>query len=325
MKISNFSRAFATAIMLLFVATLTSCDSESQNIRLGSGNKGGIYHKFATSLAEQFNKAGTASTIQNKSTAGTSANIRLMEEGFLDLAIVQADVLKDFLMRSRARHAIAAVSGLYTESIQIVVSDDSKIESVADLEGKSVSVGEEESGVLRNAEIILEANGIALDKINKMNLGFKESTQALLDGKIEAFFCTAGIPTPSIAELAGKKAIRILSLDSSSIERITNLHPELTRSEIPAGTYAGQDSSAQTLGTKAVLVASLLLDSASVVKVTETLFAGGNFNVPSIEFATTNIPMEFHPGAAAVLKNKNAVVPVAAPLQGRGPIPSTGD
>lgn len=319
MKHSTFTfKALASAILATTALILGACDSEKQNIRFGSGNKGGLYDQFATSFTAKFNSEHQDLQIQAKNTAGSSANIRLMEEGFIDLGIVQADILKDYLMRNRMGSAIAAVAGLYTESVQIVVSADSDIKTVADLQGHKVSVGEEESGVLRNAEIILEAYGISFEKIQKENLNFKDAATALKEGRIDAFFCTAGIPTPSISELAASKKVRILSLDAADMNRITSLHPELTLSEIPAGTYAGQDSTVQTLGAKAVLVASLLLDSATVTKITADVFAVGTQQ-------TAGVPAAFHPGAAAFYKTKNINVDVAAPLKGRGPIPSTGD
>lgn len=319
MKHSTFTfKAIASAILATTALILGACDSEKQNIRFGSGNKGGLYDQFAATFTAKFNSEHQDLQILAKNTAGSAANIRLLEEGFIDLGIVQADVLQDYFMRNRMVSAVAAVAGLYTESIQIVVSADSDIQSVADLTGKKVSIGEEESGVLRNAEIILEAYGIAPEKIDAKHLSFKNAANALKAGEIDAFFCTAGIPTPSISELAASKSIRILPLGQSDMTRIMNLHPELTASEIPAGTYPGQDSTIQTLGAKAVLVASQLLDSTAVAKITAEVFAVGTQQ-------TAGIPAGFHPGAAAFYKTKNLNVNVAVPLPGRGPIPSTGD
>ncbi len=338
MKASTFAFKIATAAILVAATVFTiSCNTEKQNIRFGSGNKGGLYDKFANSFAETFNKANGSIQIQVKNTSGTSANIRLIEDGFIDFGIVQADILQDYLMRSRKRHVIAAVAGLYTESIQIVVDGNSEIKSVTDLIGKRVAVGEEESGVLRNAEIILESYGISLDKVDAKKLSFKESADALKNSEIDAFFCTAGIPTPSISELANSKNIRLLSIGEADAARIMGLHPELTSSTIPAGTYAGQESDLQTLGAKAILVASQLVDSAVVAKVTEVTFSNhaahtASTSIPNsvavataLKNSTENIPVAFHPGAAAFYANKDKKVEVVEPLQAREPIPSTGD
>lgn len=314
-----------------FFCFFTACESENKSIRFGSGNKGGFYNKFAGAFAEQYNAQSNGAKIQVKTTAGSSANIRLMEEGFLDLAIVQGDILQDYLMKTRIRHPISAVAGLYTEAIQIVTSAESNIKTIADLKGKRVSVGEEESGVLRNAEIILNAYGISFDHIQKYNLGFKESANALRADNIDAFFCTAGIPTPSIGELAKNKNIRVISFDADGMEKIKSLHPELTSSDIPAGTYNGQEEVIKTLGVKAILVASLMAEDSTIQKVTEMIYIPPqNANeaakvIPSMEFATTNIPVEFHPAAAAFYGRKNITVNAAAPLQAKAPTPSTGD
>jgi len=314
-------RALHLSVALLLTVLLASCGTPTPDIRFGSGNQGGLYDKYAIKFADSFSKE-TDPFIIIKTTSGSAANIRLMEEGFLDLAIVQNDLLQEYQKRNRTRHPISAVAGLYTEFIQIVVSEDSDIRSVADLQGHKVSVGEEESGVVRNAEIILESYGISFDKIQKEHLGFKKSAKALIDGEIDAFFCTAGIPTPSIQKLVEDKKIRILALDSATVQRITNLHPEFSSNTIPAGTYAGQDSAAQTLGTKAILVASLLVDSTTIQKFTKVVLQDSS--IP-MDYATENIPVGFHPGASAYYKSKGYTVETAAPLQGRGPIPSTGD
>lgn len=44
-----------------------------------------------------------------------------------------------------------AVAGLYDEAFQIVVRSKSDINSIADLKGKKISVGDEGSGVAKNA------------------------------------------------------------------------------------------------------------------------------------------------------------------------------
>lgn len=319
MKKSSFLfRTFEIITLVASLLFLGACSDNVQNIRLGSGNKGGFYDSFADTFVNLVNRTNYGFKIQKKNTAGSSANIRLLEEGFIDLGIVQADILKDYLERTRMNSAIAAIAGLYTESIQIVVATDSDIHGVADLAGKRVSIGEDESGVIRNAEIILEAYGITFENIRKENLSFEDAATALKEGTIDAFFCTAGIPTPSISKLSTAKEIRILSLDNQEMERITSLHPELTDSNIPAGTYNGQDSTTHTLGVKAILVASQMLDSAIVNQITREVFTPGNQQV-------THIPVGFHPGAAAFYKSLDINVNAVSSLPGRAPIPSTGD
>ena len=81
------------------------------------------------------------------------------------------------------------------EQVQIVTCDPD-IKSVADLEGKTVSIGASGSGVYYNALDILAAYDLTEDDINAQYQDFGASADALQDGKIDAAFrWVAGAPT----------------------------------------------------------------------------------------------------------------------------------
>lgn len=85
---------------------------------------------------------------------------------------------------------------------QIVVRADSDIRSVEDLQGKTVSVGEEESGTEKNAEQILAAYGLSERLVTEVNLDYTDAVEQLKKKEIDAMFCTAGAYTTVIGELA---------------------------------------------------------------------------------------------------------------------------
>ena len=137
-----------TIIFIVTVAILTmfcSCCKRSE-IKLGSGNEGGIYYKFADTLSD------IDENITNIRTAGSQANMRLLKDGFINMGIVQSDVLSEAVngtgdFNGNKINNVRAVAALYMESFQIIVPADSDIQTPADLKGKKVSVGEEDSGV----------------------------------------------------------------------------------------------------------------------------------------------------------------------------------
>lgn len=303
MGVKFFRKLSLALLSCLSAATFMAC-GEEQVITLGTGNSGGLYYKFGNTFAEQIDQSSASFKLQVKTTAGTAANIRLLEQGFLDMAIVQSDMLKDaklgtgiFINESKYVNE-SAIAGLYTETFQIIVNANSGINTVEDLLGKRVSVGEPESGVIRNAQIILEAYGLTFDKIDAQKLSFTQSAEALKEGAIDAFFCTAGIPTPAVADLAKEIDIKLLSIDNMTLERLLRLHDEYVASEVPANSYKGQTESAITFGMKAVLVANNKMDKEIVEQIATTLFAKQAIPI-SPSFATTAIPTEFHPGAAS--------------------------
>lgn len=320
--------AAATALSLL-----SGCNTDNKKVTLGSGNKGGVYYKFANDYADKLKTLNKNVSVQVKTTAGTNGNMRLLKQGFIDVAIVQSDVLKDAVFgngdyANNEASNVAALGALYTEAIQIVASVNSGINEIQDLIGKRVSVGEEESGVIRNAKIILDAYGIGGSDIKKSNLGFRESAAALAAGKIDAFFCTAGVPTPAISELAQGSNIRILTINGSDISRIERQHSEFVTVQIPAGTYRNQDSSIATIGMKAILVANTSVSAEAAQELTSALFEKNgepSAIAPTLEFATTNVPAKFHPGAANFYSSKGVKVTAKEKSNFKKPIPSNGD
>lgn len=240
-------------VMVMLVLSLTGCENKkNKEIKFGTGGTGGNYYSYGTNLADALDKKDLNVTV--KATAGSSANIRLLNQGFLDLAIVQGDIFGEAV--KYGAEGLHALTGLYDESVQIVVPADSDIKTVADLKGKIVSLGEKESGAYKNALDIFKAYNISTDLIETKYLSYKDAAEALEKGEIDAFFCTASFPTTSVAELAKSMDIRILSIDADTLCN-DDLYKKCV---IKAGTYNGQTEDITTIGVTAVLVASDSLD-----------------------------------------------------------------
>lgn len=318
-------RRMCTFILLsvLLLSSLSGCGKTTDSLRFGTGGTGGIYYAYGNALGPALKEA-TGRDVEVRSTTGSEGNLRLLQSSMLHLAIVQSDTLKDAeagegSFSDGALSGYSAVAGLYTEACQIVVSKSSGITSIADLQGKRVSVGEEDSGVTRNAEQILMANGLTIDMLTVSRLSFSDSAAAMERGEIDAFFCTAGAPTNAVTELAEKMEIRLLSVDQRAIDQLTSLYNCYTVCTIPAGTYMGQSEDVITLGVRAVLVASDSLDSDTVSAITAALF-DHNSEIQSTvavdavldqSSAVRAVPVGFHPGAAAYYESQGIHVAVS--------------
>ena len=287
-----------------------------------------MYYAYGSELAKMIQDDDASHALDVKTTAGSAANLRLLREKFLDLAIVQSDTLSNAI-NGRGIFAAtgpgvgyAAIAGLYTEACQIVVSKESGIMSVDDLVGKKVSVGERESGVLQNAEQILMSHGLAFDMLEVSYLSFTDSAAAMEKGQIDAFFVTAGAPTAAIANLATKKEIQILSIAPDVQSNMMRLYKGYTRCTIPANTYAGQTEDVSTIGVKAVLVASTDLKDDEVTYLTEFIFKNAD-RLPhntgdklTNEYAVQDIPSSFHAGAAKFYDGQGVKVNVYSGASG---------
>ncbi|MBR3745552.1 MAG: TAXI family TRAP transporter solute-binding subunit, partial [Selenomonadaceae bacterium] len=288
------------------------------------------YYAYGTELAKKISTDGKTRPLDVKTTAGSAANLRLLHEKFLDLAIVQSDTLSNAVNGLGVFAAVgegsgyAAVAGLYTEACQIVVAKDSDIKTVNDLVGKKVSVGERESGVLQNAEQILLAHGLTFEMLEPQYLSFADAAAALEKNQIDAFFITAGAPTSAVAELAAKKEIRLLSIAEEVQNNMMKLYKGYTRCTIPAGSYPNQTADVQTIGVKAVLLASTDLKDDEVAYITEFIFRNAE-NLPhnmsdrklDTKYAVQDIPASFHAGAAKYYDTQGVKVNVYSGKSGQ--------
>ncbi|MBQ6757973.1 MAG: TAXI family TRAP transporter solute-binding subunit [Selenomonadaceae bacterium] len=318
-------KALKLLLLLPIIALMVGCGGEksagNNAIRLGTGGTGGMYYAYGTELAKLIQTADNKYALDVKTTAGSAANLRLLREKFLDLAIVQSDTLSN-AVNGRGIFAAAgpgvgyaAVAGLYTEACQIIVAKDSGINEISDLVGKKISVGERESGVLQNAEQILMSHGLTFEMMEINYMSFADAAAALERGNIDAFFITAGAPTSSIADLASRKEIKLLSIAPDVQNNMMKLYKGYTRCTIPANTYAGQAEDVQTIGVKAVLVASTDLKDDTVSFLTEFVLKNAK-NLPhntsnadlNVEYAVEDIPASFHAGAAKYYESQGVKV-----------------
>ena len=181
------------SILTCLCLLMTTGCSRQETIRFGAAGVGGMYYPFANAFTELASKDETGINWKVKSTAGSAANLRLLSDNYIELGIAQADLIEDAYYGKGSFHSgkyrgYKAVASLYPEACQIVVRKDSNITSLDDLEGKNVSVGEEESGTERNATQILEMCGLPDNLVNTKNLDYTDAADQLAEKKIDAFY-----------------------------------------------------------------------------------------------------------------------------------------
>ena len=306
-----------TMILLLVAGMSVFAAGKTEQIRLATGGSTGTYYAYGSALAQILTeKTGIPITVQ--STGASKANIQLMAGGEVELAMVQNDVM-DYawkgtdLFTGQKTQSFNAMAALYAEVCQIVANPS--IKSIADLKGKNVSVGDAGSGTEFNARQILEAYGISFNDINKQNLGFGPSADALKDNKIDAFFCVAGAPTLAIVDLATTRDIVILEMDEAHATQLARNYPFYTLFPIPAGSYRGQTKVIRTPAVKATFIVSPNLSELTVYNLTKALFqnkaqiitAHAKGNELSTSYAVEGISVPFHPGAVKYFKEVGAM------------------
>ena len=314
--------ALLLAGCMLAAVLLTGCSParSTQKLRLGAAGEGGVYHEFGVAYAALEND-GAENTVELRTTAGSAASLRLMMGEYLQLAIAQDDLAQDayhqtgIFAEEEADRGFGAVAALYTEACQVIVREDSGIDSVEQLQGRTVSIGAEESGSEQNAQQILAAYGLNDRLVNTVNLNYDDAAAQLKAGKIDAMIITSGAASPVVTELAQELGIRLLDVDGAAAQRLMDTYSAYSAYTIPAGTYPGQTGEVHTVGGKAVLLASDAVPEDTVKELTALLFAHREelseklgIELDPEENAVEGVGIPFHKGAAAYYKTAGITV-----------------
>jgi TRAP transporter TAXI family solute receptor len=242
----------------------------------GTGGTAGTYYAYGGVLAQYMkNYAGVRVTAV--STGGSKVNIQSIQDGDFQLGFSQSDVLTYAWEGIRAfekdgeTHDFRVLGALYAETVQLITMDED-INSVEDLRGKSVSIGEAGSGVYFNAIDVLDGAGIGLQDIKPQYQSFEDSKEALKDGKVDAAFIVAGAPTTAITELATTNGVKLIDINGDLQKKILEDCPYYKPLTIKAGTYPKQDKDIETITVEATLLVSAKADKETVYKLTAALF-----------------------------------------------------
>ncbi len=318
----KLKKLFTLALTTALTLSLAACggSASASKMTMGTGGSAGTYYGYGGVLGQYIkNKAGIDVTVV--ATDGSKANIQGIQSGDYQLGTVQSDVMSYAWEGARSFESTGkvdsfrVVAGLYAESVQLVTMDPN-IKSVADLKGKTVSIGAPSSGVYFNAMDVLTAAGLTENDIKAQYQSFADSADALKDGKIDAAFIVAGAPTPAITELCTTNSAYLVPIDGEIADAMMAACPFYTLYTIPAGTYPGQDADVTTVTVKATLIVSTSASEDDVYNLTKAIFdnaadiakENGKGAELSLDNATSGMTAPFHKGAAKYFAEKGITV-----------------
>ena len=285
-----------------------------------TGGEAGTYYGFGSVLAQKVSDV-TSTNVTAITSGGSAANIDAIDIGDAQLGFSQSDVLAYAYAGERTFEEIGAIDSfsivapLYMEQVQIVTLNPD-IKTVADLKGKSVSIGAAGSGVYFNAIDVLGAYGLTEDDIKPTYQSFGDSAEALQDGQIDAAFVVAGAPTTAITSLAASKSVYLVSLDDEHIDALIEASPFYSKAVIPADTY-GMPEDATTVAVSAVVIASNDVADVDVYNflcgvyenLDDVAKVHDKANELSLEFASSFVGVPYHAGAVQYFADKGIEVP----------------
>jgi TRAP transporter TAXI family solute receptor len=221
--------------------------AQQTNIVIATGGTGGVYYPLGGGMGNLLTKSlGYAATA--RVTGGSVDNMKLVGSKQAEMALTQMDAAYDALKGEDkfkgAPLPIRQLMVLYPNRMHVVTVEGKGIEKMADLKGKRVSTGSPGSATEVFAFRCIEAAGLDKDKdMRRERLGVAESTNAIKDGKIDAYFWVGGLPTAAVTDLGASPGNKIKLVDTADLvasmnAKYNNLY---STGMIPAKMYPGQE------------------------------------------------------------------------------------
>jgi hypothetical protein len=244
-------KALAGAALLL--ASGSAAFAQAKQMTIATGGTGGVYYPLAGGFGSILAKAVPGMTATAEVTGGSVDNLKLLQAGKADAIFTQVDTAVDAINGvekfAGGKVGARALVVMYSNIMQVVTLESSGITKFEDLKGKRVSTGSPGSGTEIMAFRLIEAGGLDKDKdMKRERLGAAESANALKDGKIDAFFFVAGLPTSAITDVAASPGMKMRLIDHDHlVQKVkAKFGPVYSAGAIPAGTYPNQTVAGKT-------------------------------------------------------------------------------
>lgn len=289
-------RTFLGGAGTLLLTSAAGCGFGTQppTVRLGAGERGGLYYAFANLLADA---AGEDVRVEPRTTAGSRENLDLIARGEVDAALTLADSV-------RPDDDVLAIGRVYENYLQLVVRADSLITTVADLRGRRVNLGADGSGAALTGERVMRVAGLdpAVD-LAVSHVPLQDAVAALDDRGIDAMLWSGGVPTAALALPAGVRLIGLGELVEPMRRRYGILYD---RVRVPADAYPGVPSLA-TIGVPNYLLCRPDLPDATAQALVDLLLGDAHALVPEETAGTQFLDGRALIGTGAVPLHPGAV------------------
>jgi len=314
-------------LLIGFIAVLSMAFSQSafakERIVFGGGPAGGTFQIVANAIqVYKPMKAVKEFKVQAQSSGGSTENLRKTNAGRQQMSVVYSGHVylgrNGMLTNDTKKYEdVLAVAWLYGAPAQLVTRKGSGINSVKDLAGKKVGVGNAGSGAFANCELFFNHMGV-WDKIERNAMGYNDAAQAFGNKQLDAFWLFSAFPSGAVIMAAQTNDIALVNLDADAkASGFYEKYPYFAKLAVPANTYKGVDYDSPSFQDSALWVANTKVSADAVYKMLSLVYTDEGlahmvaqtkkFKHMSLKTGAQGIVTPFHPGAERFWKEKGAL------------------
>lgn len=274
-RVGGCGLAVTVGLALVVGACGGEADGPRRFLSIGTGGTGGIYYPLGGAIAGRLSVRDSVRQFTAEVTGGSVENVNRVREGQVDmglsLAITVHQAYNGGADYETPVRDLRVVAPLYPNVSHVLVPRGSEASSLADMEGKRVSVGSAGSGTEQVSRQLLAAYGLDYEDVDEQYLSFSESSAALRDGAIDAAIFSVGYPAAAVLEATTTGGVRLLPIEGEARRRLLEAHPYYAEGAIPEGAYPGVDEEIPTVSMMNWIVGLESLDGAVVTDLLNVL------------------------------------------------------
>lgn len=244
-----------------------------RSITVGTASQGGVYYVYGAGWANMVGEAlgiGAGAEV----TGGPVQNATLVQMGEHAFGMVTTGPLvealagRSVLAPGMPHDDVRAVFPMYQTTLQIITLASSGIESVADLDGKTVGVGPAGGTADMYHPQLFRKLGL---NVRTRNGGAADQAGQLQDGLIDAFAFAAGMPISAFSQLEAQANVNIFSYSEEEFARVAADFPELSGAAIPASVYTSLNADVPAVSLWNFAITHRNIPESLVYEVTKTV------------------------------------------------------
>ena len=248
----------------------------AQQVTFMTGPQGGSWIPLGGALKSLWEKAVPGLQIQQTPGAGI-ANVRGIDEGKAQIGFANSSTTVDGIAGRppypKKVTKVCQVANLYPQYFQVAALADAKIDSFADLKGKSlVTQPKGNTAEVLTAEV-LKLNGLSYQALAKASFqaSYTDAVAMLKDGHAHVMTLGTTAPASSIMDLASARDMKLVPVDDKTMAALSKENPGYHKLTIKAGTYPKQDKDVPAIGYSTHIVAACDLPEDTVYRMTKTM------------------------------------------------------
>lgn len=320
------NRVFRWLVMAIVAFAVAGTTASAQDrsgwprtLTIGTASVGGVYFVDGNGLAS-FIGESLGIRASGEITGGPTQNATLVQMKEHQIGLVtmgpmyEAWTGQSELAPGLPHTDVRALFPMYETPLHGIALRRSNIQSVADLQGKRVSVGPAGGTAGTYWPRFFETLGVTT---RTSYSGASDAASQLKDGLIDAFTFAAGVPIGAFSQLAAETDVRTFGFSPEEHAKILENFPEVAAYTIPAGTYSGQTQDDATVAMWNFAIAHRDMPESLAYEITKLVLENNDRMLQIHAAARATLPenwvnngfLPFHPGAVRYFEEQGITIP----------------